>query len=110
MKRGRNLFDLKPARNLTWETGEQELVVLTVPKFRNRLLAKLLLPRLKKREYRVKLDDVGSFIWNSCDGQLTVLEIADRVAKKFGGDADALYARVADFFKKLAREEFVVLR
>lgn len=110
MGSGRNLFDLKPARNLTWETGEKELVVLTVPKFRNRVLARLLLPRLKKPDYRVKLDDVGSFIWNSCDGHLTILEIADRVAKKFGGDADALYGRVADFFKKLAREEFVVLR
>jgi len=110
MSRGRNLFDLKPARNLAWETGENELVVLSVPKFRNRLLVKLLVPLLKKPEYRVKLDDVGSFIWNSCDGQLTILEIADLVMKKFGGDADALYARVAEFFKKLAREEFVVLR
>ena len=63
-----NLWDLTPKRNAEWETTEEGKVVVLVPKFRNPFLVKWLLPYLSKPFFRIKLDDVGSAIWQQLDG------------------------------------------
>lgn len=105
-----NLLDLKPLRNLLhWETGENGLIVLLVPKFQNRYLVKWLMPRLAKPNFRVKLDAYGSFVWSQCDGNTTVAEMAERMREKFGEKAEPLYDRIARFLQRLEREDFLRL-
>jgi hypothetical protein len=104
-----NLLTLKPLRNLEWETRENELVVLIVPKFRSRLAKKWFVPMLARPHIRVKLDAFGSYLWNKCDGTATVQEIGEQMAKKFGEPVDPLYDRIGKFVRTLARDKFILL-
>ncbi len=104
---GRNLFDLKPVRNLEWEEGD--LIVLRVPKFRGRILGTWLTQHLPRPAFHVKLDAIGSFVWRNCDGGLTVFEIAERAQGEFPAEHD-MPGRVAKFVSRLARDRFLTLR
>ena len=105
-----NLYDFRPVRAARFEVGADGLVAIVVPRFTNRLLVKFLVPRLRAPDYRVRLDAIGSFVWQQCDGSVTVAEIGARASVRFGGDAAAMAQRVGDFLAKMDRERFVALR
>jgi hypothetical protein len=105
-----NLLELKPRRNVEWETGEGGHTVLLVPKFRNRLLRTWLLPLLARPDFRVKLDAMGTAFWQRCDGSTTVLEIADAMAACSESDVDEMLERLSRFLARLEHEEFIVMK
>lgn len=105
----RNLLGLKPLRNLEWEEGEDDTVVLLVPKFRNRWLRRWVVPRLKRPDFRVKTDRVGTFVWRRCDGTSTVLEISRAMGREFGEDFDPRHDRIAAFVRQLAKNDCIIL-
>ena len=82
--------------------------MVLVPKFRSGLLARWM-SRLGRPHFRVRLDAEGSFVWAQCDGGTTVLQIAERLYARTGGDAAGLRDRVARFVEKLARDGLVTL-
>jgi hypothetical protein len=102
-----NLLDLIPVRNIEWEKKEDGLIVLLKPKFELALLRKHILPRLKKPYFKIKLDHVGSFIWEQCDGSLRVKEVAKNLKDKFGEDVEPLYDRLALFLQSLEKNRFI---
>ncbi|NIO49162.1 MAG: PqqD family peptide modification chaperone [Candidatus Aminicenantes bacterium] len=102
-----NLLDLIPIRNIKWEKKEDGLIVLLKPKFELALLKKYVLPRLKKPYFKIKLDHVGSFIWEQCDGTLRVKEVAKNLKNKFGEDVEPLYDRLALFLQSLEKNHFI---
>ena len=104
-----NLLDLRPLRNLRWEEKEQGLVVLLVPKFRNRHLVKWFTPLLAKPNFRARLDAHGSFLWQQCDGNTTVLEIGEKMKERFHEPVEDIYDRIGKFIQKLVRDEFITL-
>lgn len=105
-----NMFDLCPRQLVGWEPGENELVVVLVPKFRNRFALKWVMPRLSKPYVRVKLDQLGSFTWKQCDGKTTVAEIADRMKNKFGEEAEPVDERVPAFVLKLVKTDLLAIQ
>ncbi|UCC41149.1 MAG: PqqD family protein [Candidatus Aminicenantes bacterium] len=102
-----NLLDLIPVRNIDWKKEEDGLIVLLKPKFKNPLLVKHVLPRLKKPYYKIKLDDVGSALWELCDGTLTVEKLAERMKDRFGEKIEPLYDRLALFLQNLERNRLI---
>lgn len=106
-KVAKNLLSLKPLRSVEWESRENGLVVLCVPKFRHPLLRRWVLPRLRAPILHVRLDEVGSFVWGLCDGANTVGTIASRLREEFGERLDPEYDRLALFFRMLEREHYV---
>ncbi|MCK5571251.1 MAG: PqqD family protein [Bacteroidetes bacterium] len=106
-KTPRNLLALIPERSVEWELRDDGLVVLLVPKFRHPLLVRWVVPRLRTPVLRVKLDSVGSFIWEHCDGRRTVQSIAGKFREKFGDKIDPRHDRLALFFQMLEREHYV---
>jgi hypothetical protein len=104
-----NLLELRPARSARWEKGPDGRVTLRVPKFRNPLAVRWLVPLLARPDITVRLDDEGTFVWDRCDGGTTVLAIAEQLQRTVGGDADALVDRVTRFVARLARAEFVTM-
>ena len=102
-----NLLDLAPVKNIRWEKTEEELVVLLKPKFQHPFLRKHLLPRLKRPYFKVKLDAVGSFVWEQCDGKRTVQEIAQNLKERFGEEVEPLYDRIALFLQNLEKNRFI---
>ncbi|TAK53319.1 MAG: PqqD family protein [Bacteroidetes bacterium] len=102
-----NLLELKPKRNLQWEHEGNDIVVLLVPKFRKGLLATWLQPKLPKPYIKVKLDEIGSYFWNLCDGNTTVLDISEKMKTKFGEEFDPKYERVGKFVTQLSHDKFL---
>jgi hypothetical protein len=104
-----NLLDLKPVRNIGWEDADGEKVILLVPKFHNKFFVKWIVPNLAKPNFRVSLDEYGSFVWQRCDGSATVGEIADALKVKYGETAEPRYDRTARFVQQFLREKFLLL-
>lgn len=102
-----NLFELIPVQNMEWETRENGLVSLLKPKFKNPLLAKYLLPRLKNPYYRVKLDEVGTCVWKQCNGENSVKEIAEILYQEFGQKLEPVHDRLSLFLQSLERNQFI---
>ena len=102
-----NLLDLIPVRNIKWEKKEDGLIVLLKPKFELALLKKYVLPRLKNPCYRIKLDPVGTFIWELCDGNLSVKKLAKSLKEKFGDEVEPFYDRLALFLQSLEKNHFI---
>lgn len=104
-----NLLELTPTRNVKWETAENQLVVLLVPKFKNRFSVKYLQPLVAKPNFHLKLDAYGSFVWNHLDGNTTVMKIAESMKEYFGESVEPVYERVGKFIHMLQREKFITL-
>ena len=105
-----NLLELIPVRNIEWERSGEGLIVLLKPKLKNPFFARHLLPRLKNPYYKVKLDSVGSFIWQQCDGSLTVRRLADNLKDKFGEDIEPVYDRLSLFLQSLEKNCFIIYK
>lgn len=108
-KKSLNLLELTPSKLVPWEPGEDGTVVVLLPKFRNPLLVRWLVPRMKSPDIRIKLDKIGSFVWTLCDGKTTVAEIADRMVAEFGDSAAAAHDRIRQFLFSLEKADLVNL-
>ena len=104
-----NLLELKPLRIIAWEKTGDGRIMLIYPKFQNRFLQKYLLPLLAKPNFRIRLDDYGSFIWQRCDGQTDVAQIALEVRAEFGEKVEPVYERISMFLKRMQSEQFISL-
>ena len=102
-----NLLELIPVRALKWEKSEEGLVVLLKPKFKSPVLTKYLLPRMKNPYFRIKLDFIGSFMWNACDGRRNVQEIGKMLGKEFAEKAEPVFDRLALFLQSLEKNRFI---
>ena len=74
-----------PIRNpmLEVETDDEGLVHLSIPrkdKWWVKLLARVVY--VPKRR-RIALDELGSYVWELCDGKTTVRTVIDKFAKKY---------------------------
>jgi len=105
-----NLLELRPGRLVSWENGDDGRAVLLVPKFRNPLLVNWVLPFFSRREFRVKLDRIGTFVWERCDGHTPVERIAGQLTEAFGAEAEPVYERIGAFLSRLEREGFVSIK
>ncbi len=105
-----NLLELIPDQNILAEITEEGLYVLLKPKYRHPWLIKHVLPRLKSPHFKIKLDDVGSFIWGLCDGQNTVQEIGSQLKARFGDNVEPLYERLGQYFQNLEKNKFIVFK
>lgn len=94
-----------PAQNREWLENDEGQVVLLIPKFGAHRLGRWLMSRMKEPNYRVKLDEVGSFVWRRCDGANTVDEIGKQLAEQFGDKVAPVRERLDIFFKQLSRGE-----
>jgi len=104
-----NLLDLRPRRLVDHEMDGEGHVVILVPKYRGRLMGRLVQPRLRKPFFRITLDEVGSFVWGLCDGLTRVESIAESLRERFGESVEPAENRLADFIRDLRRNRFIEL-
>ncbi|MCP2518848.1 PqqD family protein [Candidatus Aminicenantes bacterium AC-335-A11] len=98
-----NFLDLVPVRNIEWERGEGGLIVLLKPKFKNKFIVKYFLPKMKKPFFRIRLDEIGSYVWELCNEENTVSEIGIKLKERFGEKIEPVYDRLIIFLKQLER-------
>jgi len=104
-----NLLELTPMQRVPWEQAENGTVVVLVPKFRNPLVVRYVVPHLRYPHVRVKLDAMGSFVWKLCDGKTTVAAMAEQMIAEFGDSATAAHDRIRTFLLTLERTDLVKL-
>jgi hypothetical protein len=102
-----NLWEAKPKRLVQSETTVEGAVTVLVPKFRNPFLVKWVLPHLARPFFRVKLDAVGSAIWNRCDGATPVSAIAEELKSTFGAAVEPVDDRIGSFLRQLERGDLM---
>lgn len=90
-----------PRRNRQWETTDNGLVVLIMPKFGDHALGRWLMKRLTKPTYHLKLDEIGSFVWHRCDGSKTVEQIEKELHNEFGEKVEPVRERLSLFMRSL---------
>ncbi|AIF68975.1 hypothetical protein PAP_02770 [Palaeococcus pacificus DY20341] len=61
-------------------------------------------------DYRkLELDEIGAFVWNFCDGTITIEQIGKKLKEKFGKEAEPLYERLITFILELYKRNLVSL-
>lgn len=91
------------------EQGDDGMVTVLRPRFLRGPLAWWLQPRLPKPYYRVCLDEIGSFVWQRCDGEQTVAQIAAAMELQFGDEAELAMKRLVLFLGQMERGQLVQL-
>lgn len=95
-----NLLELIPVRNpkFEWRADEKQLVTIYVE---NKGIANKAAQIFfkKPKVSQIHLDEMGSLVWRSIDGSMTVLEMAEAVGTG--------YEQLAVYLKLLERQKFV---
>ena len=102
-----NLLDLIPKRLMKFEESSDGLITIFKPKFENKFMVKHISSRLKSPDYKVNLDQFGSFVWKQCDGKNSVEQIAALLKQQFQDDVEPIYERLSLFFQSLAQYKFI---
>lgn len=108
-KDSENFLDYIPKHNSRFEwsvndKGNVEISVKNTGLF-NRI-AQIFFRRPKTSQ--IELVDMGTFIWNSIDGERSVYDIGKLVKDEFGDKAEPLYERLSVYIKTLHNNEFIV--
>ncbi len=105
-----NLLDLVPEPCASWTKNKDGLVILFKPKFKHPFFQKHILPHMRRPHYKIKLDTVGSFILEHCDGTRTVREVGEKLKAQFGDQVEPLFDRLSLFFQQLERNRFILFK
>jgi hypothetical protein len=102
-----NLLELAPQRAAQWEEADDQVILLRPPPSGRglRRLGDWLLCQLSAR--RIRLDDVGSFVWKGLDGATTVGELAVALEGRFGERVAPAAERLGRMVRVLHREGFL---
>ncbi len=102
-----NMLELVPERLVDHEEDDGDVITLLSPRFKSRLMKKLLESRLKNRFLKVKLDEIGSSVWLLCDGHRSIGEIGEMMRERFGDKIEPCYDRLSVFFSQLEISRFI---
>jgi len=100
--------ELRPGRCGKWEESEEQ-VTLLVPRYGRNSFSRWFERRMRTKPFKVHLDDVGTFVWQRCDGETRVAEIADGLREEFGERIEPAEDRLVEFLTDLVRGGFVSL-
>lgn len=103
-----NLLDLTPRREAYWSEADdgrvtvvRERPVIRGPRSLGRWLSYVMAPP------RVRLDDVGSFVWRRMDGATDVRRLAGMVREEYGDRVEPVPERLGQLVRTLRRERLV---
>jgi hypothetical protein len=105
-----NALDLVPIRLVKCELTDLKLVNLIVPRFQNELLKKIFTGRKLKPEFKVTLDEIGSYVWLAIDGQKNIETIIKEIKLNYEPIGFTLHDadnRVIAFFTRLYQEDYI---
>ncbi|MGK9477141.1 PqqD family protein [Melioribacter sp. OK-6-Me] len=102
----KNYLDLIPVRKVEYEK-DGNLVTLLIPKFTSNFATKFIMPRLKSKYIRLRLDELGSASWLEIDDNSKVAEICNRLRNKFGNKIEPVEERLTRFLTRLYVEKII---
>lgn len=95
--------------NLQWEVDSEGMVSATLTRphdLKNRVVGGfLMLPESKQ----LKLDEVGTFVWNLCDGKHTVADLVAKMADQYKLSRREVEVSLTEFLRMLAKRGMIVV-
>ena len=98
-----------PRRLLDWRDLDDGRCVVLRPQLGTGRIGRWLASKLGDPCYRIRLDDVGSFIWKACDGKTPLTEMADRLRARFGERVEPAEDRLARFVQSMLRSRMIAV-
>ena len=78
------MLSYKPKRaDYKWETNDDDLVEITVPKFNSNFGKSFCNVIKKENTFTANMDKIGSLVWKNCDGKTTIKKILEKLNEKF---------------------------
>lgn len=102
-----NTLEMIPFKIYSDEKNEDDLITVIIPKFKNKIVVKLVSPRLKSDHFKVKLDKFGSAVWSKINGKTKVDQIIKDLKRKFGDDIQEEHERTTKFIFQLYEQGFI---
>jgi hypothetical protein len=102
-----NLLRLVPERIVESSTGEDGMVTVLGPRFKSGFMRKLVGSRLKNPYFKVLLDEIGTAVWESIDGERDIGAIASILRERFGEKIEPCHDRLAIFFTQLEMSRYI---
>lgn len=103
------MLNSRPTRNeaLAWEkndAGEVRITVTRQETWRVRLLSKVFyIPRQRT----ITLDEVGTQVWEQCNGRTTVAELIERLSERYQLNRKEAEVSLLAYLKTLAQKRFI---
>ena len=107
MTMNRHLLGFSPRRCLEWGEDKEGKVVLLRPKLGSGCLGRWMSLQLQNPFYRIRLDEVGTLVWQCCDGQTKLAEIVTRMRQRFGAQVEPVEERLFQFIGQLHRAKLI---
>ncbi len=101
-----NYLEATPVRKCDFNTNEEGMVTLIVPKFKNEKFNKWFLNH-RKRFFRISLDEVGSVVWQQIEGNRKVYEICNKASEILGEKVQPVDQRVTKFLTMLYDARYI---
>lgn len=102
-----NLLNFIPQHNVQFENHDDNVVIL-FPKFRNKIILKLF-PKLKDMFFKIKLDNIASYVWRLIDGNKKVDDIISDTKNKFSNEPQ-IEDRTIKFIQQLYYNKFITFK
>ena len=102
-------WSARPRRLLDWRELDDGRCVVLRPQFGEGRIGRWLASKLGDSFYRIRLDDVGTFIWKACDGETPLTEIAGRLRAEFGARVEPAEERLARFVHSMLRSRMIAV-
>ncbi|NLI89292.1 MAG: PqqD family protein [Epulopiscium sp.] len=106
----KNMLEMIPSRNedIDWEI-KNDLVVLT--KYRTRKIDKIMNKLFRTTLVsHTELEELGSFIWQECDGVQNIYSISKKMEEHFGDRASPVLDRLLVYMRTLSDNNFIELK
>lgn len=103
------MMNSRPARNdlLEWsraESGEAQIKVTRQETWKTRLLSKVFyIPETRT----ITLDEVGTEVWQMCDGHTSVTSMIERLRERYKLDRKEAEVSLLSYLKTLGQKRFV---
>lgn len=105
-----NYLELTPLRLHKEEVTEDKTVAILIPKFTNKLAVKFIVPKLKSKHIKLRLDELGSAVWLLIDGKRNVASISRLLSEKFGDRIHPVQERLTKFLTGLYEQRLITFQ
>lgn len=100
-------WSARPRRRLAWREADDGRCIILRPRLGDTRLGHWLAARLPNPYYRIRLDEIGTFVWKACDGETSLADIAERMRRRFGPDVEPAEARLGRFVQTMLRSRLL---
>lgn len=98
-----------PVRNCEYEKSNDGLVIVLFKKTKLSFIDKIFFKKLIDKPHKIDLDEIGSFIYENCDGKFNTENLISKVREQFGEKVEPAEERVVKFINQLNQNKLITL-